>query len=372
VSRGSSRPFVPGRIVGGSVIAERDPFSVDAMLRFRGLEIVDAGEPVAPPELERGPYRMAAPGVPCVRRVVIYQGHAQLEDERPFHELFHALAAELWALAGSPMPRLLHAFGRDGRVHAVVMEALEGLALDRLVEEIGRMRERMPVAVALAIAHAVVPLWPIAGDVQVHVGLGDVVLTRAGHVRVLPRLASAEARHVVGTTVGILEGPVLYKAPEQLYKDEHTQQSAMYGLGMLLYEMLVGGVQRALGLGSSWELLSRVHQDSLPRVETLRGGLALHVAGFVARALAREPGDRFASWHELSACLAAVRSSFAPVGPEELAGWVRSLPSDLHGEDAPLPDVATLGDWRRLPHAGLVPVPWPSPSEGRSGNKAGP
>lgn len=54
--RGSRRPLVLERIVGGSVLAEQSPYSVDVMLRFRGVEILDADEPEHEGPV-RGPYR---------------------------------------------------------------------------------------------------------------------------------------------------------------------------------------------------------------------------------------------------------------------------------------------------------------------------
>lgn len=353
--RGSRRPLVLERIVGGSVLAEQSPYSVDVMLRFRGVEILDADDPEHEGPV-RGPYRVAAPGHPRVRPVVIWQPHALIEDEPPFHEAFHAMVAELVALEGSPAPKLLHAFGREGRVHAVVMEDVDGLTLDRLVDAHEERGEPMPVPVALTIAHALVPLWQIADDVRLRVDLDDVLVTRAGNVRVLPRLASVQARQVVGAAILDITAGLVGMAPEQLAGARDSEQSAMYTLGMLLYEMLVGRVHRRLRLRSTWELLSRIRAEPLPPVETLRHDVAPHVARLVTRATAHDPSGRFASWRELSACLAAVRSTFDPVGPEELATWARAL---LPTSSSELPDVVALGNWRRLPHAGLVPVPWP-------------
>jgi hypothetical protein len=145
---------------------------------------------------------------------------------------------------------------------------------------------------------------------------------------------------------------------DEPYTDQFKRD--IYMLGVLLYEMLVGLPFTYDGLSLSQAIERK--RDPLSPVEKLRHDLPPYVAAFVNQAVAHDPLDRFGSWRELTAGLAAVRSTFDPMGQEELAAWLQSLPTELRPAAEPPLDSSALGDWRQLPHSGYVPVPRPERS----------
>lgn len=355
-----SRPFIPGRIVGSSVLADQCSFGLDGDRNPRGVEVVEQPLAAEQPLGGLGPYRTPSPSRPVTTRwveLVEAREPYDVDDEPRFLDVFQQTAAHLAALAGGAGPQVLHAFGRDGRVHVLVLERPEGARLDRIVGGLRERGERVPIPVALAVARALATLFRRAHAVTLYIDLGDVRISPQGRVWARPELPSERARQVVGAAVAVIPARITYLAPEVIM-DQAVEQSSMYTLGLLLYELLAGVVPLSTA-GSTWALLQQILKEERPPIETRHHALPLPVATLVNRAVAQQPERRFASWQELERCLAAVASSFEPTGPAELAAWLRALPPEIVATEEPPPPVGSLGDWQRLPHSGLVPVPVP-------------
>lgn len=355
-----STSFVPWRIVGGRVLAAR--FGAGSRQRLLGVELV---EPDAPPEPDpagegRDPYRTPSPGgSPTTRWVEVLEPWDVDPDDRVgFVDVLQETVAQLAALAG-PGPRVLHVFGAEGRVHAAVLEHLEGAPLDRVIAGLRERGERVPIPVALAIARELAGLWQRAGALTLYLEPGDVRLSPQGHVRARPELPGERARQVVGAAVAVLPAPLAYLAPEAIMSDGSTAGSGMYTLGLVLRELLTGEPP-VRSSDSPWEMIQQILRQPLPPLQTQAPDVPLSVCTFVDRALARDEAARFASWPELVRCLAAVASTFDPVGPIELTAWLRSLPAALRAdEDGPPPTIDELHGWWALPRSEWGPVPIP-------------
>lgn len=354
-----SRPFVPGRIVGGSVVADQYWFGVDGERHPRAVEVVEGPAAPEPPLPGLGPYRTPSPSRPVATRwVELVEASVPYDDDEPsFLDVFQQTAAQLAALSGGAGPRVLHAFGRDGRVHALILERPAGVRLDRIVAGLRERGERVPIPIALAVARELASLFRRAHAVTLYIDLGDVRISPQGRVWARPELPSERARQVVGAAAAVIPARITTLAPEVIM-DQPVEQSSMYTLGLLLYELLAGQLPFS-HMESPWELLQQILKEERPPIETRHHELPLPVAALVNRAVAQQPERRFASWRELERCLSAVASSFDPTGPAELAAWLRSLPPGVVTVDDPPPSIEALGDWSRLPRSGWVPVPVP-------------
>lgn len=339
-----TRPFVPTRIVGGTVIAEREPFAFTATASYRGAEILDEEA------LPRGPARPLR-----ARRVVVRAPHAHIANEAHFVELFQGSVAEVAMLAGTAAPQLLHVLGHDGVAHAIVEEHIAGAKLDAALATLRERGAQLPVEVALAIAAELVGLWRVPEErgqpVPIFLGTADVEVTAAGRVRARPELENDLARQIVGAAVGMFRGSVAYVSPEQL-DGERSAASGMFTLGVLLSEMLLGAHPAAPASGEPemMAILSRLRNADLPSVTTMRA-VPADVAALVTRMTARAPSARFPTWAALAERLSMVRAGLPPVGPAEL---LRALPTPP--VEPPALDLQGLAGWRGLPHDGLVPI----------------
>jgi hypothetical protein len=129
-------------------------------------------------------------------------------------------------------------------------------------------------------------------DGREHTYLADFGLTRSTSDR-----GPADARFT---------GTVDYVAPEQIRGDAVDGLADEYGLACLLFECLTGTVpyRSASGVGALFAHL----EEPVPRVGERRVGLPADLDGVFARALAKDPADRFPT------CTAFVDAARAALG----------------------------------------------------------
>ena len=103
-----------------------------------------------------------------------------------------------------------------------------------------------------------------------------------------------------------LRGTIGYMAPEQLH-GQVDRRTDLWALGVVLYEMITG--RRPFKGTQPVELLRSISDDGYPPAGTLRQGVLPEVDDLIARALAKNPSDRFQHAEELLAHLRTVRQA---------------------------------------------------------------
>jgi eukaryotic-like serine/threonine-protein kinase len=104
------------------------------------------------------------------------------------------------------------------------------------------------------------------------------------------------------TRQGMVVGTIAYMSPEQASGQPLDARSDMFSFGVVLYEMLAG--HRPFAAATGLELLQKViHADPPPLASEIPEALR----NLVARALKKDPADRFASMRELVAGLRKVQ-----------------------------------------------------------------
>jgi WD40 repeat protein len=106
------------------------------------------------------------------------------------------------------------------------------------------------------------------------------------------------------TVAGVVMGTPGYLSPEQARGAEADPRSDLFALGAILYEALSG--RRAFSGATAAETISAILHEDPPPVRTASGPLPGPVERVVRRCLAKEPGDRFHSAHDLAFALEAV------------------------------------------------------------------
>lgn len=209
---------------------------------------------------------------------------------------------EVQALARLDHPAIVKVFDYGlGELPYYAMELLEGRPLSDLVGT-GELRGdfprmgRMVATVCDGLEHAYLRgiLHRDIKPENIVVGNdGSVKVVDFGLARLVDRSALTQSAQVVGT--------LLYLAPEILLGDEPTPASEVYSLGVVLYQLVSG--QMPWTQEQVVSLAPRV----FPPVEKLELRCPPALASIVARCLAEEAEDRYASFGELrSAATAAV------------------------------------------------------------------
>ena len=204
------------------------------------------------------------------------------------------------------------------RVPYIVMEFVDGKPLSQLVPPDGLppetvIRYGVQIADALANAHA-------SGIVHRDLKSANVVITADGRAKVLDfgvadRLPPTDVDAVTRThdsrlgsrKVQDLVGTLAYMAPEVLRGEGATRQSDIWALGVLLYEVASGRLP--FEGASAVELTAAILKEPAgPQPPGVPPGLR----AITQRALAKQPGLRYASAGELKAALEAIGSSGGP------------------------------------------------------------
>jgi predicted Ser/Thr protein kinase len=225
----------------------------------------------------------------------------QISTEPAFAERF---AREARALARLNHPNIVTVFdlGKSGSLYYFLMEFVDGMNLRQLVETY-RLTPRETLGIvpqiceALEYAHS-------EGIVHRDIKPENILIDQKGRVKVadfgLSKLLEPGPQDLQLTQTGQVLGTMHYMAPEQFEKPlEVDQRADIYSLGVVLYEMLTGG----LPLGR-FELPSKkVAVD--PRLDEL-----------VLHAMERDPRQRCQSVSEVRLQLEVIAGVASKLSPE--------------------------------------------------------
>jgi uncharacterized RDD family membrane protein YckC len=148
---------------------------------------------------------------------------------------------------------------------------------------------------------------------------------------------------------GLVVGTPLYIAPEQALGDGVDFRADMYALGASFFHLLAG-VAPFDGATVVQVMVAHVH-GRRPRLTAVAPHVPKNLATVIERSLAREPGDRFASYDELIDALEAC----APVTLEPAGVWPRGAAVALNLL-ASLVITVPLGAWGLLFHLVYITV----------------
>lgn len=133
--------------------------------------------------------------------------------------------------------------GREGNIHYIVMELVEGRVLSDVIREKGPLDVPWAVSIAKQVAAALAVAHKnhiIHRDVKPH----NILITRDGVAKITDfGIAKAvNSGTIVGNQQGMIMGSVHYFSPEQARGGYVDEKSDIYSLGIVLYEMLTGRV----------------------------------------------------------------------------------------------------------------------------------
>jgi serine/threonine-protein kinase len=103
------------------------------------------------------------------------------------------------------------------------------------------------------------------------------------------------------TKTGIVLGTPMYMSPEQLGAEDLTGHSDLFSLGVTLYELLAGEVPFVAT--NIAVLMTKITTEDPAPISRRRPGIPPSVDAVLAKALAKEPGNRFSCGAELALAL---------------------------------------------------------------------
>src|SRR5271155_444715 len=185
------------------------------------------------------------------RTVAIKRLHQHLAGEPAFRATLIDEARMAARIHHPNVVPTLDVVSDDGEL-LVVMEYVRGESLSRLVRtghegEQRRVPLRVAVAIAVGALHGLHAAHEARSDLGEPLGIvhrdvspQNILVGTDGLARVIDFGIAKAAGRLQSTREGIVKGKIAYMAPEQLAAHETTRAVDVYGMGVVLWEMLSG------------------------------------------------------------------------------------------------------------------------------------
>src|SRR4051795_3806542 len=238
------------------------------------------------------------------RKVALKVLHEQYTDDEEYVERFRREARAVAALSHPNIVTVIDRGDHEDR-QFIVFEYVEGENLKRLIERRGpapvstALELGMQMARGLSFAHE-------AGLVHRDVKPQNILLNGDGRAKVTDFGIARSLDVQQGMTqTGTVLGTSDYISPEQVQGLRVSEQSDVYSLGVVLYELLTNEVPFP---AENFVAVAMRHiNEPPPPVRDKRPDASPRLEGAVQRAMAKDPEDRFPTMTdfcaELEACL---------------------------------------------------------------------
>lgn len=227
------------------------------------------------------------------------------EDLTDNEEFVRRFNVEAQAAASLTHPNIVSVYdvGKEGGIHYIVMEYVEGVTLKQYIEKKGRIPWREAVSITIEICHGLAAAHKkhiVHRDIKPH----NIIVTSTGAIKVTDfGIARATTTSTVAASDDVL-GSVHYFSPEQARGGYVDEKSDIYSLGVVMYEMLVGKVPFT---GDTPVAVAMKQIEEAPRsICEQVSDVPQCVEGVTFKAMAKETRYRYQSVEDLSDDLYAI------------------------------------------------------------------
>ncbi|MFY9113969.1 MAG: Stk1 family PASTA domain-containing Ser/Thr kinase [Dethiobacteria bacterium] len=205
---------------------------------------------------------------------------------------------EAQAAAALSHPHIIniHDVGEEGDIHYIVMEYVQGKTLKDLIRE----KQRLPADEAMEIFRQITEAILHAHSNKVihrDIKPQNILISRSGQIKVTDFGIALAVNAATVTYNEQVMGSVHYFSPEQAKGNFTGEQSDIYSLGIVLYEMLTGQVPYMGDSPISVALKHLNEQITPPR--TLFGDIPEPLERMVLKAVQKNPSQRYTNTREL-------------------------------------------------------------------------
>jgi len=256
-------------------------------------------------------------------------------------------------------------------LHYIAMEFLSGRTLSEVLRDDGTLSLAEAANIVSQLGSAL-DYTHASGLIHRDIKPSNIILSEVGRATLTDFGIVKAAAGTRLTATGTIMGTPEYMSPEQVTGDPVGPGADIYSLGVVCFEMLAGKGPFA---GTTASVLhAHVYQEP-PWLHSLRPEVPEATAAVIHKALAKAPGDRYASAGELARDLAAAAEGRAPQVATEAPTKVLQRPEAVEEEAAvrveppaeaatvavPIPQVSE--DVVARPDEGTVALPREGPAK---------
>jgi serine/threonine protein kinase len=193
----------------------------------------------------------------------------------------------------------------------LAMEFIDGIGLDRMVAEGGKLPVERAAALSAQVADALDYAWRSGKVIHRDIKPANIMVEMGDRVKVTDfgiAKATDAAEHLTAT--GSLLGTPSYMSPEQARGEKLDGRSDLFSLGCVFYELLAG--RKAFRGDSITALLFKIITEEPPPLHEIDPLIPDEAVRIVARALSKAPETRYQSGRELADDLLALAQGYVP------------------------------------------------------------
>ncbi|HEX5655750.1 MAG TPA: serine/threonine-protein kinase [Polyangiales bacterium] len=237
--------------------------------------------------------------------------HAHLSADAQFVRMLIDEAKILVLLTHANIAQVFDLGNVEDR-YFIAMEYVDGVDLQGLARAADRLGSPLSVPLCCFVVAEMLngldyahrkrdPSGRPLGIVHRDISPQNVVVSRAGEVKLVDFGIAKTNLRAERTEVGVIKGKYGYMSPEQAWADPTDKRSDVFSAGVLLYELLT--TSTLYSAKSVAELIAKVRRAEIPPPRSLRKEIGEELSGIVMRALALEPSDRYQTALEMGDAL---------------------------------------------------------------------
>ena len=281
-------------------------------------------------------------------KVLLQSKGADPEMERMAHKSFMTEASLAGKLNHPHIVDIYDAVIEADRSY-LVMEYVAGTTL----EAHSGVNTLLPVSKVVEIIFKCIRALEYAhnhGIIHRDIKPGNILLSSDGDAKVTDFGAAFQQRPTLETTQMTGVGSPAYMSPEQIRMEKLNQQTDIYSLGVTMFRLLTGRLPYE---ASSYAGLTHaVLNLPTPVPSTLRPALPELLDRIVAKAMAKDPAERYKSWldfgKDLSQAFTSLRLAGESVSDSEKFDRLRGMPFFMNFGDVALWEVVHISTWSNI------------------------
>ncbi|MDD6389973.1 MAG: Stk1 family PASTA domain-containing Ser/Thr kinase [Firmicutes bacterium] len=238
-------------------------------------------------------------------------------------DIIESFRRESQAAAGLSHPNIVGIFdvGREGNLHYIVMELIEGQTLSKMIEKEGPIEYHKVIDITKQIASGLSYAHKhhiIHRDIKPH----NILMTPDGVAKIADfGIAKAMSESIDDDSEEMVMGSVHYFSPEQARGGYVDEKSDIYSLGIVMYEMLTGRVPFDAETPVQVALM-HINEQMIPPSRYVPT-IPPRLEAIILKATAKVQVSRYANVDEIIKELDKIELISAVVGEEAVAPEIR-------------------------------------------------